>query len=198
MSGRLSVLPPLAFDPDRLTARLWRFDEESERFGVARSKDLLDAPNVRIVLHANAVHLQAGPEAPTIRHVVVRPLGGEAREVKARHYVLACGAIENARLLLASNDVEAAGIGNRQDQVGRYFMEHPCGRIGRVHTDAPLRDCGMPSRSVTCRPGLRLPRCCGWATPRNARPAPSTASSPSSCNAPRASACHSATRSTRT
>ena len=130
-------VPPLAFDPDQLTARLWRFDEESERFGVARSKDLLDAPSVRIVLHANAVHLQAGPEAPTIRHVVVRPLGGEAREVKARHYVLACGAIENARLLLASNDVEAAGIGNRHDQVGRYFMEHPCGRIGRVHTAHP-------------------------------------------------------------
>ncbi len=92
---------------------------------------------MRIVLHANAVHLQADPTARTLRHIVVRPLDGKAREVKARHYVLACGAIENARLLLASNDVEAHGIGNRHDQVGRYFMEHPTGRIGRVHTARP-------------------------------------------------------------
>jgi choline dehydrogenase-like flavoprotein len=131
-------IAPHAFDPDRLTARLWRFDELSERFGVSRCRDLFDAPGVRILLHANAVHLQAGPDARTIQHIVVRPLDGKAREVRARHYVLACGAIENARLLLASNDVEAKGIGNRHDQVGRYFLEHPCGRIGQVHTDRPF------------------------------------------------------------
>ena len=128
---------PHEFDPDRLTTGLWRFDEKSERFGTSRSKDLFDAPNVRIVLHANAVHLQADPNARTLRHIVVRPLDGTAREVKSRHYVLACGAIENARLLLSSNDVEARGIGNSRDQVGRYFMEHPTGRIGRVHTARP-------------------------------------------------------------
>ncbi len=125
------------FDPDRLTTGLWRFDERAERFGVARSKDLIESPNVRILLHANAIHLQAGADARTIRHIVVRPLNGKTCDVQSRHYVLACGAIENARLLLASNDVEAAGVGNGHDQVGRYFMEHPCGRIGRVHTDRP-------------------------------------------------------------
>ena len=130
-------IAPHEFDPDRLTTGLWRFDEKSERFGTSRCKDLFDAPNVRIVLHANAVHLQAEREARTLRHIVVRPLDGKPRDVKARHYVLACGAIENARLLLASNDVEAQGIGNRRDQVGRYFMEHPTGRIGRVHTPRP-------------------------------------------------------------
>ena len=38
---------------------------------------------------------------------------------------IACHAIENARLLLASNDVIPTGIGNEFDHVGRYFMEHP-------------------------------------------------------------------------
>ena len=128
---------PYAFDPGRFTTGLWRFDEKSERFSTARAKDLFDSANVQIVLHANAVHLQAAPDARAIRHVVVRPLDGKARNVKARHYVLACGAIENPRLLLASNDVEARGIGNRHDQVGRYFLEHPTGRIGRVHTAQP-------------------------------------------------------------
>jgi len=53
-------------------------------------------------------------------------------KVDARAFVLAAGGIENARLLLASNTVAKAGIGNGYDQVGRYFMEHPHTRGGRV------------------------------------------------------------------
>jgi choline dehydrogenase-like flavoprotein len=44
--------------------------------------------------------------------------------VTAECYVLAGGGIENARLLLASNGVQEAGVGNVSDTVGRYFMEH--------------------------------------------------------------------------
>jgi choline dehydrogenase-like flavoprotein len=40
-------------------------------------------------------------------------------------FVVACGGIESARLLLASNCVEPGGIGNRHDVVGRYFQDHP-------------------------------------------------------------------------
>jgi len=58
--------------------------------------------------------------------------------VQARHFVLACGAIENARLLLASDDVEPNGIGNAHDQVGRFFMEHTAGRLGKVETPQPF------------------------------------------------------------
>jgi choline dehydrogenase-like flavoprotein len=46
--------------------------------------------------------------------------------------VLAAGGIENPRLLLASRSVAPHGIGNDTDQVGRYFMEHPHARGGRV------------------------------------------------------------------
>jgi choline dehydrogenase-like flavoprotein len=45
--------------------------------------------------------------------------------VKARNYVLATGGLENARLLLLSNKVMTAGLGNQNDLVGRFFMEHP-------------------------------------------------------------------------
>jgi choline dehydrogenase-like flavoprotein len=39
--------------------------------------------------------------------------------------VLAVGGIENPRLLLASNDVIPAGVGNGIDVVGRFFADHP-------------------------------------------------------------------------
>ena len=44
--------------------------------------------------------------------------------MRARVYVLAAGGIENARLLLTSDRVQPAGVGNGNDLVGRYFMEH--------------------------------------------------------------------------
>jgi choline dehydrogenase-like flavoprotein len=47
-------------------------------------------------------------------------------------FVLAAGGIENARLLLASRSVMPSGLGNAHDNVGRYFMEHPHARGGRV------------------------------------------------------------------
>jgi len=122
------------FDPSQLDAKLWRFDEVADRFAAARLGSLLDNPRLRILIHANVVKLQAGRDGSTIEHVDVRPLEGASLRLRARYYVLACGAIENARLLLVSNDVERSGIGNRRDQVGRYFMEHPAGRIARVET----------------------------------------------------------------
>jgi len=56
----------------------------------------------------------------------VKNLDGQSWTVRARTYVVACGAVESARLLLLSSSPEFPhGIGNGTDQVGRYFMEHP-------------------------------------------------------------------------
>jgi choline dehydrogenase-like flavoprotein len=52
-------------------------------------------------------------------------LSGRRFTVSAKIFVLATGGIENARLLLASNQVQAEGLGNGNDLVGRYFMDHP-------------------------------------------------------------------------
>ena len=126
------------FDPARIDTALWRFDEEVERFTAARARNLVDAPNARILLHANAVNIQADAAGRRVEHVDIRAIDGAVRRVTARRYVVACGAIENARLLLASDTVERGGIGNRHDQVGRFFMEHPAGRIGKVDTTQPF------------------------------------------------------------
>jgi len=44
--------------------------------------------------------------------------------VKAKVYVLATGGIENARLLLSSNNVNPLGVGNNNKLVGRFFQGH--------------------------------------------------------------------------
>jgi choline dehydrogenase-like flavoprotein len=45
--------------------------------------------------------------------------------IKAKTFILACGGIENPRLLLASkNQFHPTGLGNKYDLVGRYYMSH--------------------------------------------------------------------------
>lgn len=84
-----------------------------------------DSRNALLVSGVTATRLIVGPDGQ-IDGVEVQNLDREARVVKARAYVVACGALESARLLLLSRSAAFPnGIGNNHDQVGRYFMEHP-------------------------------------------------------------------------
>ena len=52
-------------------------------------------------------------------------LSGDQLHAQATIFVLAAGAIENARLLLLSGENALDTPGNRYGWVGRCFMEHP-------------------------------------------------------------------------
>ena len=95
------------------------------RFGRRYAPDLDRAANVTTCLHSTVTNLQAHPAGRHIEGAHVTTVAGNHFQIIARHYVLAGGGIENPRLLLASNDVLATGIGNAHDNVGRYFQEHP-------------------------------------------------------------------------
>ncbi len=102
------------------------------RFGRHYRKELQRASHVRVFLHANVTALLSDRACTRISQVRVQTLEGKSMTVAARVFVLATGGIENARLLLASNQQMACGIGNRRDLVGRYFMDHPRMQVGRV------------------------------------------------------------------
>lgn len=120
---------------DALEAGFWRFDTQFNRFTHRNIADVTDHPGAHVWLHATVTRIQATQDGGQISHVVAKNHAGHQLVVRARHYVVAAGGIENARLLLASNDVWKNGLGNAHDQVGRYFMEHPHARGGRVQSD---------------------------------------------------------------
>lgn len=95
------------------------------RFGKLYRGELKQARHVRVFLYANAVEIQTDRDARHVTQIKVATLSGRRMSVAARLYVLATGGIENARLLLASNKTIAAGVGNANDLVGRFFMDHP-------------------------------------------------------------------------
>lgn len=112
-----------AFDPDRIVPRLWQMSRPT-RFGTRYRADLADAANLQVYLHANVIEFVTNREASHVGSVSVRTLDGHEATVTARYFVLACGGIENARLLLASNRVAPGGLGNDHDLVGRFYCDH--------------------------------------------------------------------------
>lgn len=120
------------FDADQLCTRLWTFDERYSRFTFENCRDLRDHRRCTIITHATVKEIAAHEAGRRINHLDVRSLSGKSLKVHAQDFVLAAGGIENPRLLLASRSVMPAGIGNDHDLVGRFFMEHPHARGGRV------------------------------------------------------------------
>ncbi|HMJ13184.1 MAG TPA: NAD(P)-binding protein, partial [Polyangiaceae bacterium] len=91
------------------------------------------SPNVRLLLDSTVTELLPNEGSTSIDEVTVRGRNGNRFMVKAGTYVLAAGGLENARLLLASTSRAASGIGNANDLVGRYYMDHPRGEgLARV------------------------------------------------------------------
>ncbi|HVF83067.1 MAG TPA: GMC family oxidoreductase [Sphingomicrobium sp.] len=117
---------------DELCVRHWLIDLQFDRFGRRRNADLLAHPGLTLLLHATAREIIVRDSAAGVSALDVCGPGGERHEIAARHYVLAAGGLENPRLLLASNTVRPQGLGNDKDLVGRFFMEHPHGRGGRM------------------------------------------------------------------
>ena len=104
-------------------------------------EELIKSKNVHILLNANAYKLILEDSCKGVKKLSIKTLGGKAYSVVAKVFVLACGGLENARLLLSSNKQIAAGIGNTNHLVGRFYMDHPKGKLGIVK---PLSSYSIP------------------------------------------------------
>ncbi len=107
------------------------------RFGKTYRKALKSARHVRVFLYANVLDIETDATGHTVRRVHAKTLSGRSLTVDARQFVLATGGIENARLLLAANKTHTTGLGNANDLVGRFFMEHPRLQLGKIRLRAP-------------------------------------------------------------
>ncbi len=129
--------PPLEFEPSKLVNHI--FARSPVLFGEAYREELDRATNIHVLLHVNLLELLPTPDGAVVQEARIGTLGGYRGTIRAKQYVLACGGIENARLLLLSDSVVPQGLGNQNDLVGRYFMDHPSGKLGTLSTDAPHR-----------------------------------------------------------
>ncbi len=124
------VEPP-AFDPAKLCMQCSQWSPRPN-FGTMYRRELKRADNVSVLLHANATGIVTNETATEVSSIEFSTLGGKKGVAKARFYVICCGGIETARLLLASNRIDRRGVGNQHDLVGRYFQEHIHVRCGNL------------------------------------------------------------------
>jgi choline dehydrogenase-like flavoprotein len=92
-----------------------------------------DPADIRVLTNATVTRVLTDPQGGRFQGLDVADLDGRRIHVRARACVLAASAIENARLLLVSDDVHAAGLGNQHDLVGRYLTDHPVAELGRFN-----------------------------------------------------------------
>lgn len=140
LCASFGVAPP-AFDPSRLYMECSRWSPKPN-FGTAYRAELKNASNISVLLHANTTAVVTHSNGNSVEGVEFKTLAGKQGVARARFYVICCGGIETARLLLASNRLQPCGVGNHNGLVGRFFQEHVHMNFGELFTShrAHLQD----------------------------------------------------------
>lgn len=114
----------LPFASDAVIPSMWRFGSPILRLNERAGAEPAASIDIPTLVHATVVdiRLDAGH---AVTELVVRTMNGREGRISANEFVVACGGIETARLLLNADTQIPGGIGNAQGLVGRYFMEHP-------------------------------------------------------------------------
>jgi choline dehydrogenase-like flavoprotein len=119
--------------PDGQTTRVERFSLPTD-VGRKFRKTLAADRDALVLLNAPCVEILAEPEGRAVAGARCR-VAGRDLVIRSRVVILATGGLENARLLLASNARQPAGLGNEHGLVGRYYMSQLTGNYGRLRFD---------------------------------------------------------------
>ncbi len=126
---------PVDLEQAGLQPKLFQYSAPPANLGAALSGLVECSECVDCYLNATATEIVAGNDGSTAERVLARSLAGAVVDLRAKVFVICAGGLESARLLLLSDSVHAAGLGNGHDQVGRYLMDHLRSRTAPV----PLR-----------------------------------------------------------
>lgn len=114
-------------DIDQLKVRApyFQFSTPPTRFGIKYRNELLNAENIDILINANVKDIRLNEGKNHVETIHAVSLNSNEVSVLAKQTILACGGIENPRILLNCRNDNSAGLGNQNDVVGKYFIEHP-------------------------------------------------------------------------
>jgi len=110
------------------------------RFGEKYRNDLSASAKIEVFLNTTLVDMNLTGGYRQVESAVFRSYAKpEAFAVKARHFALCLGGLENPRFLLNANRQISVGIGNENDLVGRFFAEHMHFHVGRMFLSPELQ-----------------------------------------------------------
>lgn len=121
-----------ASNPDLEVRLAYRAPAERLRMGPWRLEEVKKHPRIKCILNTTIAELRCDASGERIALLEGRTFTKGTLRFRAADYVVCTGAIENARLLLASDAHHPGGLGNAHDLVGRYYMDHGANGLGRL------------------------------------------------------------------
>lgn len=115
---------------------LERFSRPTD-FGRRYARELREQRGLRVLLGANVIDLETTEDRSTVVSVKAATLGGRRLRVRAGSFVMATGGLETPRVLLCAMARRSLDLGASARNVGRYYMTHLAGNVGRVTLSAP-------------------------------------------------------------
>lgn len=130
-----SIVPGLP-DEAVLTSTLERWSLPTN-FGKEYFHDLKHSERIKLLYGLTCTEIESNEAGNQVAALQAKTLGGKSLKIQARQYVLAGGALNTTRLLLASDRHHPGGMGNHSGLLGRFYMGHLSGDIALVHFTTP-------------------------------------------------------------
>ncbi len=176
--------PTILLNGDQLSTKVYQYGVDRP-FTMFYPREIIESANIHLCHHATVRGFRLQNGNRQVAEARVACLAGNDFQAHARIFILAGGAIENARLLLISGETGTDCPGNAYEWVGRCFMEHPRDRAltliprspnlfeeakfydlhaaldgtivaGRIALDGHMiRTTGIPNASITLMPRRR-------------------------------------------
>lgn len=133
-----SIVPGLP-DEHVLTSTLERWSLPTN-FGKEYLSELMRSERIKLVYSLTCTEIETNDQGKHVELLQGKTLNGKTVSIKCQKYVLAGGALNTTRLLLASDRQHPGGIGNHSGLLGRFYMGHLSGDIAAVHFTTPPKD----------------------------------------------------------
>jgi len=127
---------PFPFDTVGMETRVFHFGPSRTFLADAKAR-LATTTNITLITEATVTELITDLDGATVTDVVVKTLDENVFRVQASVVIVATGTIEATRLLLCSKGSHHAGLGNKNDLVGRFLMDHQAVRSGLMKLSSP-------------------------------------------------------------
>lgn len=137
---------------------LERFSPPTD-FGRRYKSEFSGSRSHKILLESTCTCLLSSNSGRSIEEIACTTISGNRFSVRSKYVVVAAGALETTRLLAASNRTFLAGLANSSGLLGRYYMSHLEGTLGRLQV-APGKmvawDFSRTSDGIYAKHHLRL------------------------------------------
>ena len=117
-------LPKLLGAESGMESTAFRWPSEG-KFRILYLQNLTDRENVLLAMNSNLVDLEFAPGTNKVTAATVVNYSGDVYRAVADRYVIGCGGMENAKLLLNIADGHYQ-FDSVAPSIGKYFMEHLC------------------------------------------------------------------------